>query len=86
MLASAIGSYAYTSASDENNIKYKAYKKALREYAKNKSGMTPITVAPKDAPAYFASIDAAREQKPDTPRGLPSYDADALNKPISVSF
>lgn len=86
LLASAIGSYAYTSASDENNLKYKAYKKALREYAKNKSGMTPITVAPKDAPSYFAAIDAAREQKPDTPRSLPSYDADALNKPISVSF
>jgi len=86
LLASAIGSYAYTSASDENNLKYKAYKKALREYAKNKSGMTPITLAPKDAPAYFASIDAAREQKLDTPRNLPNYDADALNKPISVSF
>lgn len=86
LLASAIGSYAYTSASDENNLKYKAYKKALREYAKNKSGMTPITVAPKDAPSYFAAIDAAREQKLDTPRDLPAYDADALNKPISVSF
>lgn len=86
LLASAIGSYAYTSASDENNLKYKAYKKALREYAKNKSGMTPITVAPKDAPSYFAAIDAAKEQKLDTPRDLPAYDADALNKPISVSF
>lgn len=86
ILASAIGSYAYTSAADENNIKYKAYKKALRTYAKNKSGMTPITVAPSDAASYFASIDAAKDQKPVTPRNMPNYDPDSLNKPISTSF
>lgn len=86
LLASAIGAYHYTAASDENNIKYKAYKKALKEYAKAKSGMTPITVAPSNASDYFANIDAAAGNKPVTPRNQPTYDADALNKPISVSF
>ena len=86
ILASAIGSYAYTSASDEDNLKYKAYKKALKEYAKAKTGMTPITMAPSDSSEYFASIDAAKQQGVNTPRNQPTYDADALNKPISVSF
>lgn len=86
ILASAIGSYAYTSASDEDNMKYKAYRKALKEYAKAKTGMTPITMAPSDSSDYFASIDAAKQQATNTPRNQPSYDADALNKPISVSF
>lgn len=86
LLASAIGAYSYAGAADENNIKYKAYKKALKEYAKAKSGMSPITMAPTNAANYFAAIDAAKEDKPATPRQQPSYDADALNKPISVSF
>jgi len=86
ILASAIGSYAYTAASDENNLKYKAYKKALKEYAKAKSGITPITVAPKDAPEYFAAIDNAGTKKAPTARQLPSYDADSLNRPISISI
>lgn len=85
VLASALGAYAYTSAGDENNLKYKAYKKALKEYAKNKSGMTPITIAPTDAGSYFAGIDEG-EQKKVTPRQLPQLDTDALNQPISVSF
>ena len=86
LLASAIGAYHYTAASDENNIKYKAYKKALKEYAKAKSGMTPITVAPTNSADYFSSIDAAAGNKPVTPRNQPAYNSDALNKPISVSF
>lgn len=86
LLASAIGSYAYTAAGDEDNLKYKAYKKALREYAKAKSGITPITVAPKNAPSYFANIDAAGQKEVPTARQLPAIDTDALNKPISISI
>lgn len=86
LLASAIGAYHYTASADENNIKYKAYKKALKEYAKAKSGMTPITVAPTNSADYFAGIDAAAGNRPVTPRSQPAYDSDALNKPISVSF
>ena len=86
ILASAIGAYSYASAADENNIKYKAYRKALKEYAKAKSGMSPITMAPTNAANYFAAIDAAKGDKALTPRQQPSYDSDALNKPISVSF
>ena len=89
ILASALGSYAYTSASDENNIKYKAYKKALREYAKNKSGITPITIMPTDSKDYFEYIDGsddAAKKKEQPVRALPELDVDSLNKPISVSF
>lgn len=86
LLASAIGSYAYTAAGDEDNLKYKAYKKALREYAKAKSGITPITVAPKNAPSYFSAIDAAGQKEAPTARQLPAIDTDALNKPISISI
>lgn len=86
LLASAIGAYAYTSAGDENNLKYKAYKKALREYAKAKSGMTPITVAPADSSEYFSSIDQGANTTPAVARYQPQLDTDSLNKPISVSF
>lgn len=86
ILASALGSYAYTSAGDENNLKYKAYKKALREYAKAKSGMTPITVAPADSSEYFGSIDQGTTTTPSVARYQPALDTDSLNKPISVSF
>ena len=87
VLASAIGSYAYFSAGDENNLKYKAYKKALREYAKNKSGITPVSVMPTDAKKYFANIDEKPENSaPVSPRNQPYLDTDSLNKPISISF
>ena len=85
VLASAIGSYSYAAASDENNIKFKAYKKALREYAKNKSGITRITIAPTDATEYFNSIDGEGKQKA-TVREQPTVDTDDMNKPISVTF
>jgi hypothetical protein len=85
VLASAIGAYNYTSAADPNNIKFKAYKKALKEYAKTKSGMTPITITPTDAQDYFAGID---EGSPDTVdvRKQPDMDYNSLNRPISISF
>lgn len=87
VLASAIGSYAYFSAGDENNIKYKAYKKALKEYAKNKSGITPVSVMPTDAKKYFSNIDEKPENAaPVSPRNQPYLDTDSLNKPISISF
>ena len=88
VLASAIGSYSYFSASDENNLKYKAYKKALREYAKNKSGITPITVLPKDSQAYFNAINGnnGAAKAPVAPRDQVALDTDSLNRPISISI
>ena len=85
VLASAMGMYSYTKASDPNNIKYKAYKDALRVYAKNRSGMTPITITPSDAENYFAGIDKDQEA-PTTARKQPVLDTDSLTRPISVSF
>lgn len=86
ILASAIGSYAYTAAGDENNLKYKAYKKGLKEYAKNKSGITPITIAPTNAQSYFDFINGEKTQEEADPRKQPEFDADNLNKPISISI
>lgn len=86
LIASMIGSHEYFKASDENNIKYKAYKKALKEYAKTKAGMSPITVLPTDSDKFFENIDAAQTSKPATARNQPTYEPDYLNKPISVSI
>ena len=87
VLASAIGSYAYTAAGDENNLKYKAYKQALKEYAKNKSGITPITIVPSDSQRYFSSIDNDKNsERKKTPRDQPAIDTDDLNKPISITI
>ena len=86
ILASAIGSYAYTSASDENNLKYKAYKNGLKAYAKNKSGITPITIAPTNAQSYFDFINGDKTKEEVTPREKPELDTDSLNKPISISI
>lgn len=86
ILASAIGAYAYTSASDENNLKYKAYKRGLREYAKNKSGITPITIAPTNAQSYFDYINGETGDRQLTAREQPAIDTDNLNKPISISI
>lgn len=86
IIASAMGSYVYTRASDENNIKYKAYKKSLQEYAKNKSGITPITIAPTNAQSYFDYINGNTKNEELTPRQLPEIDTDNTNKPISISI
>ena len=86
ILASAIGSYAYTKASDENNIKYKAYKKSLKEYAKNKSGITPITIAPTNAQGYFDYLNGGETEEASSPREQIELNPDDLNKPISISI
>lgn len=101
MLASAIGMYEYAGSRDENNIRYKALKKGLEEYTKNKSGYTPITVVPTDATKYFGSIDnpgAEVKKKPAakilaaaaTPqisaRQEPAAITEDYNKPISITL
>ena len=86
IIASALGSYYYTSAGDDNNVAYKAYQKAMKEYAKNKSGITPITIAPTDATSYFEKIDEGADNTDTSARKQPSIDTDDMNKPISISF
>ena len=83
--AGVVGSYSYFKASDEGNQKYKAAKKGLKEYAKIKSGMTPITTIPRDAKDYFAAIDGP-EQAPVAPKYRPALQQGDLNRPISVSL
>lgn len=80
--ASAAGSYAYFKASDPGNLKYKATKAGLEEYARNKTGMTPITTIPQDAGSYFKAIDEGA--KPKSTRELPEQEA--TRKPISITL
>jgi hypothetical protein len=68
---SAVGAYKYFHASDPEQIKYKAYKKALETYAKQKTQHTPLTVLPADASDYFKSIAEAAEMSTQ-PSGKPS--------------
>lgn len=80
--ASAIGSYKYFSMNDPNNIKYKAMKKGLKEYATQKSMITPITNVPEDAQEYFAAIDKGEKEK--STRELPEQQS--THRQLSVSI
>lgn len=95
-VASGIGAYMWTTANDESNLKYKAYKKALQAHALNKASLTPITmVTPRDE--LFNEIDASNGAAPaqapaaphaeePTPREQPAINTDDLSKPISVTL
>ena len=80
--ASAAGSYAYFKASDPGNIQYKALKSGLQEYARNKTGMTPITTIPQDAGSYFQFIDEGA--KPKSVREM--NEKEDTHRPISVTL
>jgi hypothetical protein len=84
LAVSAGGAYAYYSKNDKNNIRFKALQKGLKEYAKNKAGLQPVTIIPDGAQDYFQQIDG--DKKPATVREEPTVDPDALNKPISVTL
>ena len=81
--ASGVGAYRYFSASDPDNIRYKAMKQGLKEYAKSKTLKTPISLIPTDAEEYFASIDNGA--KPITsPRDM--QEIEGASKPLSVTL
>lgn len=81
--ASGVGAYKYFSASDPDNIRYKAMKKGLREYARSKSMRTPISIIPTDAESYFSGIDADSGTQ-DSPRD--AAEIESARKPISVTL
>ena len=80
--ASAIGAYRYFSQTDPNNIAYRAMKKGLKEYALQKSMITPITNVPEDAQEYFAAIDKGEKEK--STRELPEQQS--THRQLSVSI
>lgn len=84
LLASAIGGYEYFKATDENNIKYKAMEKGLKEYAKQKANMNTVNMLPTDAGDYFESLDNGAPKE--TVRTAREIDTDEMNKPISISL
>lgn len=89
LAASLLGSYAYFEASDPNNLKYKAIKKGLHEYARGKASMSPISVVPQDAKFYFKEIDESAPKDIAPKKDLRTAvraDPDALNKPISITL
>lgn len=77
-IASTVGAYKYFRASDPEQIKFKAYKKALEAYSKNRALHTPVTILPSDASDYFAAIDSgAQTAKPKAQPAAQAADADA---------
>ena len=93
LLATGAGAYMYMSKNNENNMKYKAYKAALKEYVKGKSNRTPLTVVPGNADEMFQTIDT-NENEPEenemvvanNPRKKPKFYSDDLNTPISINI
>lgn len=87
LAASAAGSYSYFSASDPDNMKYKAMKKGLDAYARSKTSMTPISIIPKGGDEYFAGIDESDKEgddDKDKARELPEQEA--THQPISITL
>jgi hypothetical protein len=99
--AAAIGSYYYFSKADENNIRYRAMQKGLKEYARVKSGYTPVAIIPTKSRKFFADIDqestAPKKQKTEAPveTSAPAATSvreeqpvltDVYNKPISLTL
>ena len=91
--ASAIGSYYYFRKADENNVRYRAMKKGLKEYARTKSGFTPVAIIPSKARQFFADIDEAnpKKQKKTAPvvssvRQEKPVLTETYNKPISLTL
>lgn len=82
LMTSWYGSHKYFSATNENNIKFKAFKKGLNEYAKTKALATPITTLPADAQEYFKAID---EGVPATSDGTPVESAPTVQPEIPQS-
>lgn len=90
--ASAVGSYYYFKKANENNVRYRAMKKGLKEYARTKSGFTPVAIIPDKARQFFASIDDAGPQsKKEAPakqsvRQEQPVLTETYNKPISLTL
>ncbi len=84
LIASALGGYEYFKATNENNIRYRALKTGLGEYAKQKSFVTPISTLPTDAKEYFKAIDA--DKKPVNMRKEEIAYTDELNKPVAIEI
>jgi len=63
LAAAAIGSYAYFSKADENNVRYRAMKQGLQEYARVKSGFTPVSIIPTKSRKFFSEIDAEDKEE-----------------------
>lgn len=82
LLTSWYGAHKYFSATNENNIRFKAFQKGLNEYAKTKALATPITTLPADAQEYFKAID---EGVPATSDGEPVESAPTVQPEIPQS-
>ena len=89
LLASAVGSYKYFHAANPNNIKYKVSKRSLADYARSKTGLSPVTVVPTDMTDYFKDLDqpaATPGNEQQEMRELPQMSSDATGKPVTVTL
>ena len=64
-IAATGASYKYFKAADKNNIRYKAMKKGLMEYTKNKVVRAPLNIVPTGQNEFFDTINnGARKEVP----------------------
>jgi len=100
--AAAVGSYYYFSKADENNVRYRAMKHGLKEYARTRTGYTPIAIIPSKSRKFFADIDeenaAISKKKKEQLAAAPSVEpvtsvrdekpllTEDYNKPISLTL
>ena len=87
-LVSAAAAYRYFRASDPDNLRYKAMKRGLRDYARNKSFGMPISVVPNDSAEFFASLEdpeeAEKRKKRNGARG--AQEIEAAGQPVEVKL
>ena len=101
LAAAAIGSYYYFSKADENNIRYRAMRDGLKEYARVKSGFTPVAIIPTKSQKFFSEIDdedkqmkKQKKQLAEAPAAAPVQSVreeqpvltETYNKPISLTL
>lgn len=84
LAAAAVGSYAYFSKADENNVRYRAMKHGLQEYARVKSGFSPVAIIPTKSRKFFSEIDDENSQEKKRKKDQVTKVLDPLTKLKSV--
>ena len=82
LLGTGYGAYTYFSAANPANIRYRALKAGLDEYAKQKAAMTPITMMPVDTDKIVKKLDGTPDQT--LPRDLPEYNTNSIRQPVAI--
>lgn len=83
-LLTGIGAYKYFKESNPDNIRYKAMKRGLSEFARLKAEGTPITVSAD--PEMLARIDAGKDEEEGDGAVREQPEAEATRKPLKLTL